>query len=85
MIPPVATKLTVIAGTPAPDSPTARVRQKLRAQVRPACMLQCHRCGCRELIATVTGAEYINGRARGGVKSLLCAGCNRKGERVVVS
>jgi len=83
--PAVGTTLTVIAGSPAPDTPTERVRQRLRAQARPACMLQCHRCGCREVIATVTGAEYVNGRARGGVKAWLCAGCHRMGDRVVVA
>lgn len=52
---------------------------------KPAAMLQCARCGGREVIETRVGVMYVAGRARGGTKSLLCADCHRKGERVVLA
>lgn len=76
-------KFEVIDGTPAPDSPAERVRKRVRAD-KPAAMLQCHRCGGREVIETKVGMIFKNGRASGGTKSILCATCHRKGERVVL-
>lgn len=52
---------------------------------KPAAMLQCARCGGREVIETRVGVMYVDGKARGGTKSLLCADCHRKGERVVLA
>ena len=77
--------LHVISGTPAPDSPAERVRQRVRAMPRPAVMLQCRRCGGRELIETRIGVESVDGRTRGGTKAMICACCLLRGERVVVT
>jgi hypothetical protein len=51
---------------------------------KPAHMIQCPRCGGREVIETKTGMLRRDGRAFGGTKTLICAGCHRNGERVVV-
>lgn len=51
---------------------------------KPATMLQCPRCGGREIIETKVGVLYAAGKAKGGTKSLLCADCHRRGERVVL-
>ena len=48
-------------------------------------MLQCPRCAGREVLVTVTGATIKGGRVSGGTKAWLCAGCHRKGERVVLA
>jgi hypothetical protein len=75
--------LHLIPGTPAPDTPTERVRKRLRA-LKPADMLECPRCAGREVLVTITGAVYQGGKVKGGTKSWVCAGCHRKGERVVL-
>lgn len=75
----------VIHGTPAPDTPAERVRKRVRAAPKPPSMIQCHRCGGREVIETKVGMLYKNGRAQGGTKQILCALCFMKGERVVLA
>lgn len=77
-------KLHVVHGTPAPDTPQERVRKRIRA-TKPAEMLQCHRCGGREVIAARIGVLYENGKAKGGTKVLLCSLCFSRGERVVLA
>lgn len=47
-------------------------------------MLQCPRCAGREVLVTVTGALIQGGKVKGGTKAWVCAGCHRKGERVVL-
>lgn len=76
-------KLHVIDGTPAPDTPVERVRAKLRKTAK-AELLQCHRCGGREVIQTKVAMTYQAGRAKGGTVQILCAACFMKGERVVL-
>ncbi|PLC06400.1 hypothetical protein CY658_05025 [Variovorax sp. RO1] len=61
-----------------------KVRQRVRAMPRPAAVLQCNRCGGREMIETKTGMLFKDGKASGGTKQILCAACLLKGERVVV-
>jgi hypothetical protein len=75
----------VIEGTPAPDTPVERVRKRVRAMAKPPCMIQCHRCGGREVIETKTGVLLKNGKPTGGTKQLLCALCFMRGERVVIA
>lgn len=77
-------KLHVIEGTPHPDPAKEARSKRLRAE-KPAYVVQCHRCGCREVIETKTGVMLKNGRPTGGTKQLICAGCHRKGERVVLA
>ena len=69
---------------PTEPSKAEKVRQRVKRAPKPAAMLQC-RCGCRELIETRTGVEYVNGRPRGGTKTLICAACMMKGQRVIVA
>ncbi len=76
--------LHVIKGTPPPDTPAETVRKRMRA-TKPASMLQCHRCGGREVIETKTGALLKNGKVTGGTKAWICAGCHRNGQRVVLA
>jgi hypothetical protein len=68
--------LHVIKGTP--------VKPARANDPKPAALLQCRRCGGRETIESKTGVMVVNGKARGGTKSILCAGCHRKGERIVL-
>lgn len=77
-------KFHVIQGTPAPDTPIEQVRKRVRAMPKPASMIQCHRCGGREVIETKTGVMMKNGKPTGGTKQLLCVGCLLRGERVVL-
>ena len=77
-------KFEVIDGSPAPDTPAERVRKRVRAADKPAAMIQCHRCGGREVIETKVGMLFKNGRAQGGTRTILCATCHRQGERVVL-
>jgi hypothetical protein len=51
---------------------------------KPAAMLQCRRCGGREVIEAKIGVSLEGGKAQGGTKVLLCALCLLKGERVVL-
>lgn len=74
----------VIHGTPAPETPVEQVRKRVRAMPRPATMIQCHRCGGREVIETKTGMLMKDGKPTGGTKSLLCVACLLRGERVTL-
>jgi len=74
----------VIDGTGPPDTPAEQVRKRVRATPKPATMVQCHRCGGREVIETKIGVLMKNGKPTGGTKALLCVGCLLKGERVVL-
>ncbi len=74
----------LIQGTPAPDTPAEQVRKRVRAMPKPAEMIQCHRCGGREVIETKIGMLMKNGIPTGGTKGLICVGCLLRGERVVL-
>ncbi|MFK3794730.1 hypothetical protein [Pseudomonas sp. NPDC088444] len=74
----------VIHGTPTLDTSAEQVRKRVRAMPKPAYMVQCHRCGGREVIETKTGVMMKNGKPVGGTKQLLCVGCLLKGERVLL-
>jgi hypothetical protein len=75
----------VIDGTAPPDTPAEQVRKRVRAMPKPATMVQCHRCGGREVIESKIGVMMKNGKLTGGTKVMLCVGCLLNGERVVVS
>ena len=77
-------KLHVIEGTQPPDTPAERVRRRVRRSAKPDVMLECRRCGGREIIETRIGALYRNGRVSGGTRQYLCALCLSRGERVVL-
>jgi hypothetical protein len=65
-----------------PD-PAANTRAK-RAS-KPAEMLQCVRCGGREVTETLIGASVQAGKLKGGTRQIICVGCMLKGERVVLA
>lgn len=73
-------RFKVIEGTPAPARPKLRSRA-----AKPAELLQCHRCGGREVIETKVGVMFRAGKATGGTRIKLCAHCFMKGERVVLT
>lgn len=77
--------LTVIPGTPAPDTPAERSRKRRAAIPRPVDMLQCPRCTGREVIQTKIGVLLKDGKPQGGTKALLCAACYMRGERVTLA
>lgn len=77
-------KLHVIQGTPAPDTPVEQARARIRKMPKPATMIQCHRCGSREVMITKIGMLLKNGKATGGTPQVICASCHRGGERVVL-
>lgn len=78
-------KLHVIPGTTPPDTPKEAVKRRVRKMPKPGAMVQCHRCGGREVIETKIGVILKDGKPTGGTKQLLCAGCLMRGERVVVT
>ena len=77
-------KLHLIQGTLAPDTPAEKVRKRVRAMPKPPTMVQCHRCGGREVIETRIGVLMKNGKPTGGTKTMICVGCLLRGERVLV-
>lgn len=78
-------KLHLIQGSLAPDTPAEQVRKRVRAMPKPATMVQCHRCGGREVIEAKIGVLMKNGKPAGGTKALLCVCCLMRGERVVLA
>jgi hypothetical protein len=65
-------KLYSIPGTPPPDTPTERVRKRMRDSARH--WPHCPRCGGRETVSAKIG----------NVRSNLCVCCLMRGERVVI-
>jgi hypothetical protein len=78
-------KFTVISGTPPPDTPRQRLVDRVKARARPETMLQCPRCGGREVLELKAGVMFQNGKTKGGTKQIVCACCFMKGERVVLA
>lgn len=76
-------KLSIVK--PSAPSPAEQVRQRVRAMPKPATLLQCPRCGGREVIETKSGMLLKDGKPSGGTKQHVCALCLSKGERVVVA
>lgn len=77
-------KLHLIQGTLAPDTPAEKVRKRVRAMPKPPTMVQCHRCGGREVIETRIGVLMKNGKPTGGTKTMICVACLLRGERVTL-
>lgn len=73
--------LKLVRGTP---TPAAEVRRRIRKMPKPPDLIQCHRCGGREVIETKSGVLLQAGKTKGGTKMLLCAHCFMKGERVML-
>ena len=78
--------LHVVPPAPPPEeTPADKVRARLKKAPKPATMLECRRCACREVLVVKIGMLYENNRAKGGTTQYLCANCHRKGERVVLA
>lgn len=77
-------RLTVIDGTPPPDTREQRVIDRIKKTARSPDLIQCHRCGAREVLPLTTGAVLKNGKVSGGTTVHVCAACFLKGERVVL-
>lgn len=75
----------MIDGKKPPDTQEERSRKRRRSTPKPAEMIQCHRCGGREVIETKIGMVMKDGKAVGGTKVLICASCLPKGDRVVIA
>ncbi len=67
-----------------PIAPKEEVRRRVRRHPKPAAMLQCHKCGGREVVQAKAGVLAKGGKPVGGTKVLLCAMCFARGERVVL-
>jgi hypothetical protein len=78
-------KFTVIPGTPPPDTPKQRVINRLKAIERPPEILECPRCAGREVLELRSGVTHKDGKISGGIKTVVCATCFLKGERVVLA
>jgi hypothetical protein len=74
-----------LSTAPRPGHPGRAGAQARAGAGKPPAMIQCHRCGGREVIEAKVGMVMKNGRASGGTKSILCATCHRNGERVVLA
>jgi len=68
---------------PIPKPEGRKLRSK--AAAKPADMVQCPRCGGREVMETVIGASLVGGKLKGGTRQVVCVGCMLKGERVVLA
>lgn len=77
-------RFTLIDGTPAPDTPREQMRKRVKSMPKPPDIIQCHRCGSREMIQTRINMVYKNHKPTGGTKVLVCFNCATRGERVVV-
>lgn len=74
----------VIEGAAPPDTQAEQVRRRVRAMPKSEAMVQCHRCGGREVVESKIGVLMKNGKPTGGTKALLCVVCLLKGERVTL-
>lgn len=77
--------LTVIEGSPPPDTPKQRAVDRIKRMPRAQEMIQCHRCGGREVLVLLLGAVLKNGKVSGGTKQYVCGCCYMKGQRVVLA
>lgn len=75
--------LKIVRTEPLPAK--AAVKRRVRKTARPGALIQCHRCGGREVIEVKSGVLLKDGKPTGGTKILLCSACYMRGERVVLS
>jgi hypothetical protein len=69
---------------PKAPPPPERANSRAKKAAKPAEMLQCVRCGGREVTETLIGASVQAGKLKGGTRQIICVGCMLKGERVVL-
>jgi hypothetical protein len=78
-------KFEVIQGTPPADTPRQRLIDRIKAAPNPGAIIQCTRCGSREVLELRIGVELKNGKPTGGTSQIVCAACFLKGERIVLA
>jgi hypothetical protein len=78
-------KFTLIPGSKSSDTPKQRVIDRLRAGEKHAEILECPRCDGREVLELRSGAALFDGKVSGGMKTVVCAACFMKGERIVLA
>lgn len=69
---------------PKPLPPQDKSNSRAKKASKPADMVQCVRCGGREVTETIVGAMLVAGKLKGGTRQIICVGCLLKGERVVL-
>lgn len=77
--------LKLINGSAPPDTPKQRAVDRIKRAPKPVEMLQCPRCGGREVLALKSGVMLQGGKAKGGTEQIVCATCFMKGERIVLA
>lgn len=80
---PIVPNLKIVP--PSEPSPAEKVRQRIKRAPKPEAMLQCNRCGGREVVETKTGVVLKNGKPGGGTRQYVCANCLSHGTRVVLA
>lgn len=66
-------------------SPKQKVIKRLRKAAAESELLTCPKCASDTLTPTMTGMRYVDGKAVGGTKVMICTMCALHGERVVVA
>ncbi|MGA0608840.1 hypothetical protein [Caldimonas sp. KR1-144] len=77
------TRLKLVPPTEEPAA--TKVRRRVAAQPKPASMIQCRRCGGREVIEVKSGVLFQAGKTKGGTRQLACYLCMMRGERVILA
>jgi hypothetical protein len=78
-------KLHLVQAQPQPQSPATKARARRKLDDKPAEMLQCLRCGGREITETRIGAILKGGKVTGGTRAWVCTCCLLNGQRVVMA
>lgn len=73
--------LHIVPPIPKPAEPA---NNRAKRASKPADMVQCPRCGGREVIETVLGAMVQARKLKGGTRQIVCFGCMLNGQRVVL-
>lgn len=77
--------LRLINGTTPADTAKQRMVDRDKKAPKPSVVLQCPRCGGRDVMEVKNGVVLENGKLHGGIKLLVCACCLVKGERIVLA
>lgn len=77
-------RLHLVPTTPEPETPVTASRKRVKAMPLPMEMVVCPRCAGIEMIETRVGVIRRNGRFTKGTSVLICAACQRGGERVAI-
>lgn len=76
--------LTVIDGTPPPDTPQQRRLSRIR-KATPEILVRCKRCEGNAMMTVTLGMTWsATGKPTGGTRQVVCAMCLSRGEYVPV-